>query len=499
MNRQLVCRGALPLSAAACLLAGGVAFAQPIPYACSASVSTLISRSTGGTCENALNQGEVFTMSYRVTNASIIDDAASPNDGDPVDARIPTGEQLVASLALAACGCESPPVLGVLEWIPVCPTGSSGGLLGPGDECDPSDDQCGTGTCGCESALPGVTCSLDPVEGDVHINFAEDVAFAGAEQKTVATIRVKTVGTVPPPAVCGQFYTRVDSLDDNHELTDVLFVDDEDCAAAPTASAQASADLHAPECNTNADCDDDNACTADLCLEDYTCSYEWICGEDICRSPGYWATHSGYEKKNSVNVGQLVIDTVGPLEVCGQSITETSNMDSPWVEGLGLSSNLEGLCMKSKGVPQRQLYRQLVAAALNCGISGGDCDEITSQYMDVSFDDCSDVCAGIPVVDGPTMKECTHELDCFNNGGLVVMGDCATGMCAETADYCGGDFGECPLYMDEPQECVPLPGNCHSAALCNEDLGVCPKKTPASSSRACREAKGNDCTIDDCN
>jgi len=480
------------------ILAAGAAQAQPAQYACSAGVAALISRSTGGTCDEALSVGQEFTLSYRITNASVIDDVASPDNGGYVDAMIPAGEQLSATLAQETSMSGATKLPGVLEFVPVCPAGSSGGTLNPGDECDPALDQCGTAECGCQSALPGVSCHYDVLEEDVHIAFGQEVLFVDNEQKTVATIRVRVIGTVPPPAVCGEFFSRVESVDDMHALTDVIVTADPACGGSESASAQASVDLHAPECATNADCDDGDACTADLCSQNNTCSYDYICGEAICRSPGYWATHSGFEKKNSVNVGQLVLDAVGPIEVCGRTITETSNMDSPYLEGLGLSSNLEGLCMRAQGVPQRRLYRQLVAAALNCGITGGDCEEVMDDFLDVSFADCSDVCAGIPVMDGPTMNECTHQLDCFNNGGRVVMGDCAYGTCDETAEYCGGDFGECPPFANLPQECVPLPGNCHDAVLCNEELGVCPKKTPASSSRACQEARKNECTIDEC-
>jgi hypothetical protein len=126
--------------------------------------------------------------------------------------------------------------------------------------------------------------------------------------------------------------------------------------------------------------------------------------------------------------------------------------------------------MRTKGVKQRQLYRQLVAAGLNCGISGSDCDSILEKYVAVNFSDCSDVCAGNPPVDGPTVNECIANLDCFNNGGQMID------------DVCVFD----------------LEGNCHAAALCNEDLGVCPKKTAASSPAACKEARANSCTIDSC-
>lgn len=221
----------------------------------------------------------------------------------------------------------------------------------------------------------------------------------------------------------------------------------------------------------------------------------------ICRSPGYWATHSGYEKKRSVNVGQLVLDAAGPLEVCGQVISTTSNPLSPYVSGLGLTSDLEALCMRTQGVKERQLFRQLTAAALNCAISGSDCDTMLARYIDVSFTECNALCAGdAPTPGAPTIGECTKQLDCFNNGGRILDGVCTTGTCASqpTLD-CGEAAGTCPDFGGLPQECTDFADSCHSAPLCNEALGVCPKGGAASSPLACKEARSNDCTIDSCN
>ncbi|MFN2426022.1 MAG: hypothetical protein ABR587_06205 [Candidatus Binatia bacterium] len=509
---------------------------------CSASSSSLVTRSSGGTCGAALSLDDVFTLTYRITNASIIDDNTSPNDGDPIEATIFGGNEMVATLAQETSLQGATELPTVLEFVPVCPADSS---LNAGNSCDPNLNQCGTGTCGCESNLPGVTCEASGAN-KVNLEFAQDIVFNGAEQRTIATIRVRLTDTVSPPATCGEFFTRVESTGD------IITTTDDQCDSEVTADSQASADLHAPECASDDDCgecqvcadlatdphcenaiegtacteddqdctidqcdidgncvhtendafcDDQDACTTETCSAVNGCVYEFICeAEAICRSPGYWATHSGYQKSDkSINVGQLVIDTVGPIEVCGQVITETSNESSPYLDGLGLDSNLEGLCMRAQGVPQRRLYRHLVAAAFNCAVSGGDCETVSDPFVDVSFDECSDVCAGIEVVDGPTMNECASQFDCFNNGGQIINGECAFGTCAEQADVnCGGDFGDCPLFEDSPQECVNFPGNCHDAVLCNEELGICPKGGPASSPQACREARGNSCTIDDC-
>lgn len=497
--------------------------------ACSASASTLLTRSAGGTCPDALEPDEEFTMTVRITNASIIDDPGSGNDGDPVEATIAGGTDALQVLAKETSGTTVDPLPGVLEFIPVCVNDAAANA---GDPCN-VDADCGGSHCGCVSRQPGVECSSAGANS-VRYDFTQPIAFNGGEQKDIATIRVRRIGSVTT-STCGQFYSRVDSTGD------ILATTDADCDAENTAGAQASADLHAPECVSNADCTEtcevctDNecvpaaegspcegdgvACTEDVCDDEGNCDhnpddafcddadecttevcdplddciYTFICeAEAICRSPGYWSTHSGSEKGGE-NVGQLVIDTVGPLEVCGQTISDTDALGS-------LDSSLEGLCMRAKGVSQRRLYRHLVATAFNCAVSGGDCDSVVAPFINVSFSDCSDLCEGNPVVDGPTLGECVHELDCFNNGGQMIAGECVFGTCASEPEiYCDGDAGDCPLFEDEPQECIPFPGNCHDAVLCNEAIDICPKKTPASSPKTCREARGNDCTIDSCN
>ena len=736
------------LAAAAFALVAGATESRA--DSCSASASSLITRSAGGTCAAALALNQEFTLAYRVTNASIIDDPLSANDGNPVAATIQSGEQIVGTLAQATSGAGGMQLPSVLEFVPVCSVGSS---LNVGLQCDPMAPNCGTGNCGCVSSQPGVTCVASG-GNIVNLEVGQDIPFNPGQQKTIATIRVKVTDTVDA-TLCGEFFTRMDSTGDVIETTDAQ------CDSIVTAGAQASADLHAPvcladidcgdtECNAcvgigtdphceaanigsacgtdanttdcvtpacvnvdgigecqqgqndvdqgttcdnnagdpvsalecqtpvcdgvgicantadptqngdpcgtdanetdcltpacldgtceqeqtavgegasctnndgvpvddvdcqvplcdadgactntadpsqngdpcgtdangtdclapaclegaceqeqtpvaestsctnndgipvpgvdcqaplcdadgvcaneadpsqegdpctgdgvdcttdlcdangmcvhtedNAFCDDGDECTSDRCDAEDDCVHELICVGAICRSPGYWATHSGYEK-DGINVGQLVIDAVGPLEVCGQTIDSTSNLSKPYLAGLGLDSSLEALCVKTQGVKQRSLYRQLVAAALNCGISGGDCETVTDPFVDVSFDDCNALCAGDMLVDPPSIGECVDQLDCFNNGGQVIMGDCAYGTCAGDGEYCGGDFGDCALYMDEPQECVDFPGNCHEQDLCNEDIGVCPESGPASSSAACREANSNSCTIDDC-
>jgi len=228
------------------------------------------------------------------------------------------------------------------------------------------------------------------------------------------------------------------------------------------------------QCDHAADdtlCEDDDVCTGDTCNPLVGCEREPLC-TDICRTAGYWATHGGYENRRSINVTQAVLDNAGGIEVCGELLTTTSNVNRPYLNGLGLSSALEGLCVTVKGAKERQLYRQLIATALNCEISsGGNCDEILARYIDVSFSDCSALCAdGGSSLGDVSVGECVEQLDCFNNGGRIVDGSCVEGG-----------------------------GGCHEGELCNEEIGICPGDTPASSPKACLEANSNRCTIDSCN
>ena len=243
-------------------------------------------------------------------------------------------------------------------------------------------------------------------------------------------------------------------------------------------------------------CEDDDgvACTEATCDPTEGCVIADNCIE-ICRSPGFWQTHSGDEKGE--NIGQAVLDEVGTLNVCGEEIQVTTNL------GL-LNSSLEGLCVRTQGVHNRQLYRQLVTTAFNCAISeGGSCDNVLEGIVDVKFSECSALCEGNPVADGPTLEECKDQLDCFNGGGRWIDGQCARGTCAEDTDeYCGADYGDCPLVGDQAQDCVRFADSCAKQDLCSEDLDapatICPKPGPASSPKICNEARHNDCTIDYC-
>jgi len=270
--------------------------------------------------------------------------------------------------------------------------------------------------------------------------------------------------------------------DNNVPCEDGLFCTVNDICTNGTCTGQPRV------CNDNVDCNvdtcDDNL---DMCVFS-ECEEQPPGG--ICRSPGFWATHSGTEGKGNkttgINVTQELLDVVGPIDVCGQTISSTNADD--------LSNVLEALCVRVEGVQERQLYRQLVAASLNCAVSGslGDCDTLIPGY-----DECNAICQGLP--DGTsTVGSCITLLDCFNNGGTLTNGVCTTGTCASQPTIrCSSDL-PCPLFNGQTQSCVADPNSCHAQDLCNEDIGFCPATGPASSNKACHDAQFDQCTIDSC-
>ncbi|HEX6132005.1 MAG TPA: hypothetical protein VF044_09755, partial [Actinomycetota bacterium] len=178
--------------------------------------------------------------------------------------------------------------------------------------------------------------------------------------------------------------------------------------------------------------------------------------ELVCRTPGFWKTHAGEEKPRSRNVTQAVLDSVGGLVVCGETIADTL-VDSP-------SSALEAMCVSPRGSRALQLIRQLTAMGLNCAVSGvgGDCGG--SMALGELWEDCNAACAGDPSPLG--IGECIGLVDCFNDGGTILDGECVV----DPLDDCHE--------RDLPEELGP-PG-------------------PAGSTDACKQALFSPCLIGDC-
>jgi cysteine-rich repeat protein len=243
---------------------------------------------------------------------------------------------------------------------------------------------------------------------------------------------------------------------------------------------------------------DGSDCVHPACDPSGECTTISECGV-ICRGPQFWATRAtrGSEGTSAI---ELVLDEVGTIEVCGETIDNADDLGD-------LDSALEGLCVRPRGDEQRELYRALLATALNCLLSeGGDCDDILSRFTDISFSDCDALCQGDDVVGGPTVQECIDQLECFNRGGQLIDGDCATGTCeSDPGQLCGGDFGSCPgngIEDDEGEDCVAFDDNCADARLCGSpdaEVRLCGLKLVPRNQKLCRDSRSNDCTIDDCN
>ncbi|RMF76302.1 MAG: hypothetical protein D6738_01725 [Acidobacteria bacterium] len=266
-------------------------------------------------------------------------------------------------------------------------------------------------------------------------------------------------------------------------------------------------------------------------------------GPEICRTPGFWGTHAGTErrghgqcgrkpKRRGRNITREVLDAaIPPVMVCGEILDNTT---------VGMfGSALESLCVRPRGDRRLQLARQLTATALNCVMTNGsgDCAGVS---IEDTFASCNMACAN-----GwdDEIGDCIRALDCFNNGGrLLDNGMCQIGTCEDDpsmpcasdrdcgsgdddhgSSWDGDDDGDDDHHDgdrhdddedddhhdrgdrdrddrhddgDRGGRCIPLPGNCHDQPLVNDDLGLdFDPPGPAGSAKACRRARKNHCTI----
>ena len=237
--------------------------------------------------------------------------------------------------------------------------------------------------------------------------------------------------------------------------------------------------------STACDNEDGDACTTSGCDGAGTCDAEHIvepCGEEICRTPGFWGARGGRAGDGYYNHGQDVTGAMLPLEVCGNMITNTD---------LGSSASaIEAICVKG-GDPRAKMMRMLMSASLNCGL--GDCSANTIALIEY----CNDACFA---EDSGAYSMCHSSLGCFNEGGHITDdGSCVpagTSACTgsytacEDDDDCNGLEGEecvsfeschdrmaCPDYYDD--------GEVNGSDDCFEPLG------PASSPKKCNAARKN--------
>ena len=283
-----------------------------------------------------------------------------------------------------------------------------------------------------------------------------------------------------------------------------------DCTESGCNAAGVCVFNHVVTPSLDAGCPDDgNPCTESGCSEAGVCdpSHVEIPCEGICRTPGFWGTHAGTEKKNSQNITQTVINACGgSLDVCGECINATVPINNA-------ASAVEATCVNIKAAKRLQLARQLTAAALNCCISGSGNDCTGLDIWDEVFGFCNEVCALDPTNSSGYFGICIDALDCLNNGGNIIdvvdsTVQCQTGTCEPTdtvgvdglVQQCGKNLPACPEFY----ECVPLENTCHDRDLCPDatDDGeingsaLCFEPPgPAGSSNACNSAIENTCKV----
>jgi cysteine-rich repeat protein len=235
---------------------------------------------------------------------------------------------------------------------------------------------------------------------------------------------------------------------------------------------------------------DGTDCVHPACDASGNCTTQDDCVE-ICRDSAFWATRG--TRSDNETLLDMVIEDIGPLEVCGERITKDTELGE-------LDSAVEALCVKTRGFKERELFRQLVTTQLNCAVSeGGDCDDILSRFTEVSLSACNALCER--GASGPAVQKCIDQLECFNEGGTVLDGDCALGTCEGYPDeLCGAAHGGCA----DASVCEPFADSCASQRLCTTELAteaaICPRRfRPLDESKAaCTKARENSCTIDDC-
>ena len=179
--------------------------------------------------------------------------------------------------------------------------------------------------------------------------------------------------------------------------------------------------------------------------DEATADCEVVVVDEICRTPGFWGTHAGVEKRKSTNLTQMVIDAAGgTLVICGEDVTNTLVPDN--------ESATEAICVSPSGDSRLQLARHLTAAALNCVISGGGAD-----------------CSGVSIGDDWTAANDA----CINED-------------TDDYSYLGG-------IIDDWNNSEP----CHSRDLDDSDVFDTVDKLPgpAGSPKDCNKATSNDTTI----
>ena len=185
---------------------------------------------------------------------------------------------------------------------------------------------------------------------------------------------------------------------------------------------------------------------------------------EYCRTPGFWKAHAGTEKEGrSTNLTQAVIDFNGGSlgEICGVEITDTTTYNYVGT-GIGTSngyeSAVEGMCVHPKTLIIRQLQRQLIAASINCVVSGGT-ETCTGLAVSDDWKDANAAC----VAEADDMSDWVDVIDSFNNGlypGSGCMENIEDSIVFEGMDRIPGPAGSsnaCNAATTNDFYLVPLP------------------------------------------
>ena len=121
--------------------------------------------------------------------------------------------------------------------------------------------------------------------------------------------------------------------------------------------------------------------------------------------------------------------------ICGVPITDTTTYDYVGTgvgDSNGAESAVEGMCVHPKTLSIRQLQRQLIAAAINCVVSGGSPD-CTGVSVGDDWKAANDVCTN-----GGDYSYWIDIIDDFNNGlypGSNCTEDIADSVVFGNVDY----------------------------------------------------------------
>ena len=208
-----------------------------------------------------------------------------------------------------------------------------------------------------------------------------------------------------------------------------------------------------PACFTDADCDNGNQCTADVCLNDGTAAA-------VCSSEHL---------------------SCGPEDGCCPSAECSEDLDAD------CAVCDDGRCAVTE---------DCLSCPEDCAFSSGEGD-VSACFKGVADGSCN------PVKDGPTCPDCLPSTCCGDaiceTPGETVEncpGDCQLAACSADADCDDG------LYCNGVETCLNgscqsgLPPSCGSGKVCDEGLDACVAPPACAGDADCSD--GDACTIDAC-